>query len=104
MRRTRLVGPQATLWPDWRHHAFVTDRPGTAVELDADHRRHAVVELAIHDLKQGTGLRHCPSGVLLANAAWALIATSRTACCAGSPPWGLAPAARSWPRPCADAC
>jgi hypothetical protein len=75
VRRTRLVGAQATLWPDWRHHAFVTDRAGTAVELDADHHRHAVVELAIRDLKQGAGLGHCPSGVFLANAAWALLAT-----------------------------
>ena len=25
VRRTRLVGPQATLWPDWRHFAFLTD-------------------------------------------------------------------------------
>jgi len=38
VRRTRLVGPQAELWPDWRHHAFVTDRQGDAPELDADHR------------------------------------------------------------------
>jgi hypothetical protein len=77
VRRTRLVGPQATLWPDWRYHAFVTDRPGSAVWLDADHRRHATVELAIRDLKQGAGLRHCPSGVFLANAAWAVIAAWR---------------------------
>src|SRR5512133_3615742 len=42
VRRTRLVGAQATLWPDWRHHAFVTDRTGSAVALDADHRRQAV--------------------------------------------------------------
>jgi hypothetical protein len=41
VRRTRLVGSQAALWPDWRHHAFVTDRKGSAVELDFDHRRHA---------------------------------------------------------------
>ena len=75
VRRTRLVGAQATLWPDWRHHAFVTDRAGTAIALDADHRRHAVVELAIRDLKQGAGLCHCPSGVFGANAAWALVAT-----------------------------
>jgi Transposase DDE domain group 1 len=75
VRRTRLVGAQATLWPDWRHHALVTDRPGSPVELDADHRGHATVELAIRDLKQGAGLRHCPSGVFLANAAWAVIAT-----------------------------
>ena len=75
VRRTRLVGAQATLWPDWRYHAFVTDRQGSAVALDADHRRHAVMELAIRDLKQGAGLRHCPSGRFLANAAWLVIAT-----------------------------
>jgi hypothetical protein len=75
VRRTRLTGPQATLWPDWRYHAFVTDRPGPAVDLDADHRRHAVCELAIRDLKDGAGLRHCPSGRFLANAAWLVIAT-----------------------------
>jgi hypothetical protein len=68
VRRTRLVGAEATLWPDWRYHAFVTDREGGAVALDADHRRHAVMELAIRDLKHGAGLRHCPSGRFLANA------------------------------------
>lgn len=73
VRRTRLVGAQAQLFPDWRHHAFVTDRPGSAIELDADHRAHAVVELAIRDLK-AEGLRHCPSGRFGANGAWALIA------------------------------
>jgi len=75
VRRTRLVGVQATLWPDWRYHAFITDREGGAVTLDANHRRHAVSELAIHDLKDGVGLRHCPSGNFVANAAWAVIAT-----------------------------
>jgi hypothetical protein len=75
VRRTRLVGAQATLWPDWRYHALVTDRAGTPVQLDADHRRHAVMELAIRDLKQGAGLRHCPSGKFLANAAWLVITT-----------------------------
>jgi hypothetical protein len=75
VRRTRLTGPQATLWPDWRHHAFVTNRVGSAIDLDVDHRRHAVCELAIRDLKHGAGLRHCPSGVFLANAAWLVIAT-----------------------------
>jgi hypothetical protein len=74
VRRTRLLGAQASLWPDWRYHAFVTDRQGSAVSLDVDHRRHAVCELAIRDLKDGAGLRHCPSGVLLANAAWLLLA------------------------------
>jgi hypothetical protein len=75
VRRTRLIGAQAELFPNWRYHAFVTDRVGTAVWLDADHRRHAVVELCIRDLKGGVGLRHCPSGKFNANAAWLLIAT-----------------------------
>jgi hypothetical protein len=75
VRRTRLVGPQAKLWPDWRYHAFVTNRVGTTVDLDADHRRHAVIELAIRDLKEGAGLCHCPSGKFFANSAWAVIAT-----------------------------
>jgi hypothetical protein len=65
VRRTRLVGTQATLWPDWRYHALVTDREGTPVQLDADHRRDAVMELAIRDLKHGARLRHCPSGRFL---------------------------------------
>jgi len=74
VRRTRLIGPQAELWPDWRHHAFITDREGGAVELDADHRRHAVIELAIRDLKEGAGMNHCPSGRFFANAAWLVLA------------------------------
>ncbi len=74
VRRTRLLGPQAQLWPQWRYHAFVTDREGGTVELDADHRRHAVIELAIRDLKEGSGLNHCPSGRFFANAAWLVLA------------------------------
>jgi hypothetical protein len=74
VRRTRLTGPQATLWPDWRHHAFVTDRVGDAVALDADHRAHAVVELDIRDWKEGSGANHSPSGHFFANAAWVVLA------------------------------
>jgi hypothetical protein len=70
VRRTRLVGPQATLWPNWRHFAFLSDLQGSAVDLDAFHRRHAVVELCIDDWKEGAGMEHCPSGDFSANAAW----------------------------------
>ena len=56
MRRTRLIGKQAHLSPDWRYHAFVTDRPASAVDLDAYHRDHAWVGLAVRDLKEGAGL------------------------------------------------
>lgn len=71
VRRTRLTGKaQQRLWPDWRHHAFVTNVEGTAVDVDRHHRAHAVVELNIRDLKEGAGMEHCPSGVFFANAAW----------------------------------
>jgi len=74
VRRTRLLGPQAEMWPDWRYHAFATDRAGDAVDLDRDHRQHAVMELAIRDLKEGAGLNHPPSGRFFANAAWVVLA------------------------------
>ena len=71
VRRTRLTGrAQQRLWPDWRHHAFLTDLDGTRVEVDRFHRHHAVVELAIRDLKEGAGLEHVPSGNFHANSAW----------------------------------
>jgi hypothetical protein len=74
VRRTRLTGSQATLWPEWRHHVFITNRHGDPVSLDADHRRHAACELAIRDWKEGSGANHSPSGVFAANAAWVLLA------------------------------
>jgi hypothetical protein len=71
VRRTRLTDTaQAQLWPHWRHFGFLTDLDGEAVALDAFHRRHAVVELAIRDLKEGAGLEHVPSGHFFANGAW----------------------------------
>lgn len=71
VRRTRLTDKrQARLWPDWRPFAFITDLDGDAVEIDAFHRAHASVELAIRDLKEGAGLEHCPSGNFSANSAW----------------------------------
>jgi hypothetical protein len=75
VRRTKLADSQPALFPTFRYHAFITDRVGDAVTLDADHRRHAVVELAIRDLKEGSGLSHCPSGNFSANGAWAVLAT-----------------------------
>ncbi len=73
VRRTRLVGAQAELFPDWRCHAFITDRAEPLAQVEADHRRHAQIELAIRDLKEGSGLNHAPSGRFFANAAWLLI-------------------------------
>ena len=61
---------QQALWPNWRHHCFVTNVGLDTLEMDAFHRDHARVELAIRDLKEGAGLEHCPSGQFFANAAW----------------------------------
>lgn len=73
VRRTRLIGAQAELWPDWRHFAFLTNRTDTLETVEAEHRAHAVVELAIRDLKD-QALAHFPSGKFSANAAWTVIA------------------------------
>lgn len=74
VRRTRLTDEhQARLWPDWRHHAFVTNRTVPTLTADTDHRDHAEIELTIRDLKD-QALAHFPSGQMHANSAWTVIA------------------------------
>jgi len=63
-------GSQLALLTLYDYHAFITDRDGTMLELEADHRRHAEIENAIRDLKYGVGLNHLPSGKFAANGAW----------------------------------
>ena len=73
IRRTRLIGAQAELWPDWRHFPFLTNRTEPLQIVEAEHRQHAVVELTIRDLKD-QALAHFPSGQFNANSAWTVIA------------------------------
>lgn len=73
VRRTRLLGKQAELWPDWRHFCLVTNRTAELVLVEAEHRDHAVVEQVIADLKD-QALVHFPSGEFHANGAWTVIA------------------------------
>jgi Transposase DDE domain group 1 len=73
VRRTRLLGAQAELWPDWRHFAFITNRDEEVALVEAEHREHAVVEQVIADLKD-QALAHFPSGRFNANGAWAVLA------------------------------
>jgi hypothetical protein len=63
-------GSQLALLTLYDFHAFITDRDGTTLVLEADHRRHAEIENAIRDLKHGVGLNHLPSGKFAANGAW----------------------------------
>jgi hypothetical protein len=74
VRRTRLIGAQAELWPDWRYFPFITNRTEALATVEAEHRQHAVVELTIRDLKD-QALAHFPSGQFNANSAWTVIAS-----------------------------
>ena len=68
VRRVRPTpGSQLAMDVVFDYHTILTDRDGELLEIEADHRAHAVVELAIRDLKAG-GLAHVPSGVFTANA------------------------------------
>jgi hypothetical protein len=80
VRRVRDANPdhvianeQGELFPIWRHHAVFTDSPLPMLDAEADHRRHAVIEQVIADLKNGP-LAHLPSGKFMANSAWLVLA------------------------------
>ena len=71
VRRVRPTpGSQLALFATYSYHAFITDRQGDTLELEADHRRHAEIENTIRDLKYGVGLNHLPSGRFPDNGAW----------------------------------
>jgi len=71
VRRVRPTpGSQLALLTLYDFHAFITDREGETLALEADHRRHAEIENAIRDLKYGVALNHLPSGRFPANGAW----------------------------------
>jgi Transposase DDE domain group 1 len=71
VRRVRPTpGSQLAAFVLYDYHAFITDRDGATLVLEADHRRHAEIENAIRDLKYGMALNHLPSGKFAANGAW----------------------------------
>ena len=80
VRRVRDQNPahvapnaQGELFPLWRYHAVFTNSPLPMLAAEADHRRHAIVEQVIADLKAGP-LAHLPSGRFAANSAWLVLA------------------------------
>jgi Transposase DDE domain group 1 len=80
VRRVRDANPdhvaanaQGELFRVWRHHALFTDSPLPMLEAEAEHRRHAIIEQVIADLKTGA-LAHLPSGNFAANSAWLVLA------------------------------
>lgn len=73
VRRVRTLGEQEQLFETWQRFAFATNRTEPLEIVEAEHREHAVVELAIRDLKD-QALAHFPSGNFSANSAWTVIA------------------------------
>jgi hypothetical protein len=74
VRRVRaLPNAQSELFPAWLHYPFATNRTDEIALVESEHRQHAVVELAIRDLKD-QALAHFPSGDFSANSAWTVIA------------------------------
>jgi hypothetical protein len=73
VRRVRRLSKQGELLPVWDHYPFATNRLDALALVEVEHRRHAVVELCIRDLKD-QALAHYPSGKFTANAAWTVIA------------------------------
>ncbi len=68
-----VANEQGELFPAWRHHAVFTDSTLVMLQAEADHRRHAIIEQVIADLKNGP-LAHLPSGRFNANGAWLVLA------------------------------
>lgn len=66
---------QDPLFPVYDYHPMITDRTGGVVEVEADHRRHAEVELTIRDLKHDMGINHFPTKSFGGNAAWLVLNT-----------------------------
>jgi len=97
VRCVKRLGPelQDALLPGWRHHPFITNSTLDAVEADQTHRRHAVVEQVIEELKNGPW-RTCPPGNTSPTPPGPSSRSSRTTCCAPprSPP-GWSPPART---------
>jgi Transposase DDE domain group 1 len=73
VRRVRTLDRQGELLPCWELFPFATNRTDPLATVEAEHRQHAVVELAIRDRKD-QALAHFPSGKFNANAAWTVIA------------------------------
>ncbi len=53
VRRTRLVGSQAQLFPDWRYHTLVTNLDLAAAEADRHHQPRAVQDDTGHQPRRG---------------------------------------------------
>ncbi|HLI33301.1 MAG TPA: transposase [Solirubrobacteraceae bacterium] len=73
LRRVRTLSEQGPHIATGQQLAFLTNRTEALGLAEVEHRKHAVVELAIRDLKV-QALAYHPSGSFAANMAWTVIA------------------------------
>ena len=90
VRRTRLVGSQATLWPDWRYHAFVTDREGTASNWTPTTAATPCSNSPSATSSKDLGCATAPPGCSAPTPPGRWWPPWPTTCCAGWPPSGSA--------------
>ena len=71
--------PRRELWPNWRHHCFVTDRADLDTKAaDAYHRNHATVELAIQRPQRERRAQPLPLRTILRQRRLARLQRART--------------------------
>ncbi len=105
VRRTRLQGAQAELFPNWRYHALVTD--GSAPPFGWTPIIAATQSWSCASVisKPASGCGTAPRASSPPTPPGWRSRPWRTTCCAGSPPSGWAPAGSWWwPRRCAGPC
>ena len=91
-RRSRMLGAQGELWPDWRYHSFVTDRDDLDTKAaDAYHRNHRHRRARHQRPQRRLRAQPLPLGTVLSpTAPGSPAASSRTTSPAG-PPASAAP-------------
>jgi len=68
-----LTAEQQELFAVYRYHAVFSDSSLVLVQAEKRHRKHAIIEQVISDLKSGP-LAHLPDGSFMANSAWLVLA------------------------------
>jgi hypothetical protein len=53
VRDKNVVAGQGELFTAWRYHAFITDSVVELVQVEKQHREHAIIEQVNADLKAG---------------------------------------------------
>jgi hypothetical protein len=103
VRRVRTLDRQGELLPSWELFPFATNRTDALATVEAEHRQHAVVELAIRDLKD-QALAHFPPAASTPTRPGPSSPAWPTTCCAGPRCWACPATPSAPPARCAAGC